>query len=96
VSVRRLACALVLSSLALGACGPDTPRVGLGAGPTSPTGSTHDTAAALPHELMQDARRFRGNPILLGVFVGTLLLIGLGLAAFTISFAYRHPPRTGR
>jgi hypothetical protein len=39
------------------------------------------------------ARRFEGNPIVLGIVVGGLLLVGLVFGVFTIRHAYREGRR---
>ena len=91
---------LTLSVVLLGGCGhgveptPGTITRGvvLVDVPTSPAGfSGNAPAAGLLQAIVQHGRAFRGNPLSLGIFTGILLVVALGLGAYTIRLTYRHP-----
>jgi len=104
--MRRLGLALVLAGALTAACDgggywhdathrPATPGSG---SPQEATGPTMDPAAAeshsaLPRAALQLGRRWRGDPPVLGIVTGSVLLVALGLGVYTILLAYRRSPR---
>jgi hypothetical protein len=83
--MRRLALALMisLSLLATDSAFADVP--------TRPAGAGAETTASLPLRALLWARSFRGNPVPLGILTGAVLLVALGLGAYTIALVYRRP-----
>jgi hypothetical protein len=95
--MKGLMVVVVLSGALLSGCsygeptqGPATGGTGTAAVATSPTASDDPAPSALPQAALQQARQFRGNPRLLAVFMGALLVAALALGAFTVGLAVRR------
>jgi len=103
--MRRLGIALIIAGLLAGCDGggywhdvthrPRTPGSGSLQEATGPTvdPAAPDTHSALPRAALELGRRSAGDPPLLGILTGSVLLIALGLGIYTIRLAYRRPPR---
>jgi hypothetical protein len=104
--MRRTGLALVLAATLCAGCGgggywhdathrPTTPGSGSIAEATGPTVDPRalDAHSALPREALRLGRRWGGDPPILGIVTGSVLLVGLAMAVYTIRLVYRRPPR---
>ena len=103
--MRRLGIALIIAGLLVGCDGsgywhdaahrPRTPGSGSLQEATGPTidPAAPDTHSALPRAALKLGRRSAGDPPLLAILTGSVLLVALALGVYTIRLAYRGSPR---